>query len=132
VLPDLDSEVRLRKQGGLSGGWKRESFSRSGRFTRNLCRIGVGREKSHSELQILFSRILQGEPRGIGYAFEVRYTSDSGDKADIARGPSRATTGLVRRSKSDLGQPVKWVWRIGLRAILLQGPSPAVTNQRRR
>jgi hypothetical protein len=33
----------------------------------NLCRVGVGRENSHSELQILFSRILKGEPRGIGY-----------------------------------------------------------------
>jgi hypothetical protein len=38
-------------------------------------------------------------------------------------GPVGATTGLVRRSKSDLGQPVKWVWRIGLRAILPQAPS---------
>jgi hypothetical protein len=38
------------------------------------------------------------------------------------------TTGLVCRGKSDLGQPVKWVWRIGLRAILPQAPSPAVTT----
>jgi hypothetical protein len=35
-----------------------------------------------------------GEPRGIRYAFEVRYASNSGDEADIARGPSRANSGL--------------------------------------
>ena len=39
-----------------------------------------------------------------------------------------ARTGLVRRSKSNLGQPVKWVWRIGLRAILPQTPFPAATT----
>jgi hypothetical protein len=37
-----------------------------------------------------------GEPRGIRYAFEVRYASNSGDEADIARGPSRANSGLRR------------------------------------
>jgi hypothetical protein len=31
-----------------------------------------------------------GEPRGIRYAFEVRYASDRRDEADIASGPSRA------------------------------------------
>jgi hypothetical protein len=65
----------------------------------NLRRVRVGHEKSQSELQILFSRIPMGEPRGIGYAFEVPYTSDSSDNAGSAGSTNRAKSPTLTYSK---------------------------------
>src|SRR5882724_10936115 len=73
-------------------------------------------------------RFVQTEKNSVrGYVF--RFAPESGHRATQSPCPFGAnTTGLVRRSKSDLGQPVKWVRRIGLRAILPRAPSPPVTT----